>query len=252
MFQHIVEYYCRTIKLEPVISRDPDQAEAGASQRVYEAVLKDLEEHRLVPGQRLVETELSAALGVGRNAVREALKQLSMRGVVVLSPNRSPAICKFDLAETMEVLDVAGVMTGLVARIAAEKFDAARHRDQLDRAIAIILDDQAAREPGGFSRARRGFYRILLLIGGNRELQRLFPAIGMHIIYSQYQSPRLGDIRRVDYQSIYEAVRAGDFDAAEKAGRGHAERIREVILEIEGARADRAAASLVGEISGRF
>src|SRR3546814_3335354 len=55
---------------------------AGATQRVYLGILQDLEKHRMVPGQRLVETELALHFGVGRNAVREAMQRLAVRGVV--------------------------------------------------------------------------------------------------------------------------------------------------------------------------
>lgn len=213
---------------------DLPAGEPGATQRVYLSILEDLEQRRLVPGQRLVETELADRLGVGRNAVREALKQLSVRGVVDLSRNRSPAIRKLDLAETMEVLDVAATMTGLMVRIAARNFDTPHDGPLLAQAIDGLSDVEATREPGTFSRARRGFYRALLTVGGNRELQRLFPAIGMHIIYSQFQSPRLQDIRRLDYRAIYDAVVSNDTDTAEQVGLDHVEHVRQIILELTG------------------
>ena len=80
--------------------------------------------------------------------------------------------------------------------------------------------------------ARRHFYRLLLQIGGNRELQRLFPAIGMHIIYAQYQSRKLRGIRLADYRDIIDAVAANDLAAAETAGRTHVDNVRRVIEQI--------------------
>ena len=91
-------------------------------------------------------------------------------------------------------------------------------------------------EPGAFSRARRHFYRVLLRIGGNRELQRLFPAISMHIIYAQYQSPRLRGIRLADYRAIMNAVVGGDLAAAASAGRNHTDHVRCAIEHIHSAK----------------
>ena len=79
-----------------------------------------------------------------------------------------------------------------------------------------------------FSRARRHFYRVLLGIGSNRELQRLFPAISMHIIYAQYQSRRLRGIRLADYCAIMEAVMRKDGTAAH----AHVENVRAAIEEL--------------------
>lgn len=208
----------------------------GASRRVYLGIMQDLEERRMVPGQRLVETDLAARFGVGRNAVREAMQRLAVRGVIDLSRNRSPSIRWLDIAETLEVVDVATVMTGLVARIAASRFDHRRHSDLIEAAMHEFTKVGSMSEPGVFSRARRRFYRALLTIGGNRELQRLFPAIGMHIIYSQFQSPRLQDIRLLDYRAIYDAVAAGDAEGAEREGRAHVEHVRAVILDLAGAK----------------
>ena len=199
----------------------------GASQRVYLGIMQDLEARRMVPGQRLIETDLAERFGVGRNAVREAIQRLSVRGIVDARRNKSPAIRILDPAETHEILDVAAVMTGLAVRAAASAFDAARHEAMLREAMQALAEVGPYSEPGAFSRARRQFYRALLFIGGNRELQRLFPAIGMHIIYSQFQSPALQQARMVDYRAIRDAVVAHDPDAAERAAHNHVAHVRE-------------------------
>lgn len=206
-----------------------DTSGTGTVERVYRGILGDLEEGRMVPGQRLVETDIAARYASGRNAVREAVQRLAARGVVDLSPNRSPAIRRLDLDETMEVLDVAKAMTVLALRTAALRFDAARHGELLAQTMDALAEADRVDEPGAFSRARRHFYRVLLEIGGNRELQRLYPAIGMHIIYAQYQTRQLRGIRMTDYQAIAQAVAKADPAAAEQAGCDHVEQVREVI-----------------------
>jgi DNA-binding GntR family transcriptional regulator len=214
--------------LEFWMGNEPD----GAPRRVYRAIMQDLEEHRMVPGQRLVETDLAIRFGVGRNAVREAMQRLAARGVVDLSRHRSASIRQLDIVETLEVLDVAAVMTGLATRAAALKYDPLLHAKLLSFAIKGFPKIGSVPEPGVFSRARRQFYRVLLIIGGNRELQRLFPAIGMHIIYSQFQAPRMQDLRIEDYRAIHDAIIARDGKAAERAGRDHVQHVREVILSV--------------------
>jgi DNA-binding GntR family transcriptional regulator len=215
--------------------RDLQPNRPTASQQVFLGVMQDLEEHRMVPGQRLVETDLATRFGVGRNAVREAIQQLAGRGVVDISRNKSPCIRLLDLAETLEILDVASAMTGLAARAAAGGFDPARHGEALDAAVEALTDIDAMSERGAFSRTRRRFYRTILSIGGNRELQRLFPAIGMHIIYSQYQSPQLQHVRANDYRAIRDAIVGRDADEAARAGQVHVEHVRRIILQIAAA-----------------
>jgi DNA-binding GntR family transcriptional regulator len=152
-----------------------------------------------------------------------------MRGVVDVTPYRSASIRMLDLSETLEILDVASAVTGLVARIAATRFEAGKHGQLLKQAMNE-LNDASADNPTSFSRARRRFYRSLLEIAANRELARIFPAIGMHIIYSQYRSPSLQQIRLADYAAIKDAVSARDPDSAEQAGRDHVDHVRSIIL----------------------
>lgn len=212
-------------------TQDPASEPSGTARRVYMGILQDLERGRMVPGQRLVETELAARFAVGRNAVREAMQHLAVRGVIDLSPNRSPAIRRLDLAETREVLDVASSMTVLTVRTAATRFSA-EHTALLDAAVDELSQAAADAEPGMFNSARRNFYRTLLLIGGNRELQRLFPAISMHIVRAQYSTPRLQGIRLADYRAIAKAIAARDADAAETAARTHVDNVRAVVEQL--------------------
>lgn len=205
----------------------------GSGRRVYLGVLQDLEAGRLIPGQRLIETDLAAHHQVGRNAVREALQALATRGVVDLSPNRSPAIRQLDLAESLEVLDVAAAMLGLAARAAALAYGP-HHARELDAATADLDATAGAEGSAAFSRARRRFYRTLLLIGGNRELQRLFPAIGMHVIHAQYPLRSLREIRRRDYAAIADAVRSGAAETAQQVAVDHVDHVRTAIREFAG------------------
>ncbi len=213
----------------------PAEAQAvkrSATDRVTFGILQALEQQRLVPGQRLIETEIAAQYSVGRNAVREAMQRLATRGVVDLSRHRSATIRMLSTAEALEVLEVAAPMTALVARIAARNFDAVKHGSALQTAIDEIEERATDRDPALFSRARRRFYRTLLMIGGNRELQRIFPAIQMHIIYSQYRSPKLIDIRLADYRAICDAVIAGNSKQAEIAATDHVARVCEIVIEL--------------------
>lgn len=209
---------------------DSEPTAASASHRVYLGILQNLEQRNMVPGQRLVETELAQTFGVGRNAVREAMQQLSVRGVVDLSPNRSASIRKLDMHQTLEVLEVAAEMTSLAAAVAARRYDPPHHAEAFGRVMRLLEASAESRQPSDFSRARRQFYRILLKIGGNRELERLFPAIGMHIIYCQFQSYSLQQIRFADYHAIFDTVSANNVNAAATAGRAHVHHVRDVII----------------------
>jgi DNA-binding GntR family transcriptional regulator len=191
--------------------------------------MQALELQQMVPGQRLVETDLAAQYGVGRNAVREAVQWLAAHGVIDLTRHRSAAIRRLDPAEALEVLDVAEAMITLIVRTAAREFEAGRHGAALRAALSEL--EQANDVTGAFSRGRRHFYRALIEIGGNRELFRLFPAVGIHILYAQYRSPALERLRLGELQAMATAVMGSDPDQAEAAARAHVGQLRDIVAD---------------------
>lgn len=211
---------------------EPDE---GASQAVYRGILRSLDAGDVIPGQRLIESELAAQFGVGRNAVREAMQKLAARGVVNLHRNRSTSIRQIDVDEADEIFDVAGPVTELLARLAAQNFDAEKHGAELESALAELKKGYADGNEFVFSRARRGLYRVLLKIANNRELIRIFPAIGTHIINAKYQSRALQTIRIRNYQKLVAAIMSGDTKRAGTLGWKHNEQMRKAIHELAAA-----------------
>src|SRR2546430_16415048 len=77
----------------------------AAEDRVFHAVLDAILDHRLAPGTRLGERELSELLGASRGAVRAALSRLGHSLLVELRPNRAAIIANPSAAETRDVFE---------------------------------------------------------------------------------------------------------------------------------------------------
>ncbi len=201
----------------------------SASDLVFFGITRALETQHLVPGQRLVEADLAAQFGVGRNSVREALHRLVADGIVDLSRHRGASIRMLSPKDVSDVFDVAELMTGLLTRNASRVAANREHKAMLTNAIAELASSHANDDAEAFGLARRSFYRELLNMSGSRELRRLFPTIKMPIVYAQFRVPNVQALRLTGYQEIGKAVLSGDPSAAEKAGRAHVRRIRAAI-----------------------
>ena len=204
---------------------------ASASSAVFYGIMNGLAEQTLVPGQRLVEVDLAEQYRVSRNSVREALQQLAAQGVVEILRNKGAAIRSLSLQETLEVLDVAERMTGLLAKSAALGIASGQPAAPIEQALAELKQAPQAENAQAFTRARRGLYRALLATSGSRELQRLFPTIQMPIVYAQHRPSNLQQVRLNDYQTLCEAVLRGDAEAADQAGMRHVQNVRQVIVQ---------------------
>ncbi len=203
---------------------------ASASESVFLGILHGLEAQRFVPGQRLVEVDLALQFGVGRNSVREALQRLAAEGIVELQRHRGATIRSLSLRETLDVLDVAERMTGLLARSAARAVAAGAPCRPLNESLQGLRLADRARDAQAFAQARRAFYRALLEASGSRELRRLFPSIQMPVVHVQQWVGSLQQLRLADYRAIGAAVAAGDEAGAERAGEDHVRHVRDAVL----------------------
>jgi len=210
---------------------EPAGDDRSAADGVFAGILHALEARQLVPGQRLVETDLAASFKVSRNSVREALQRLSAEGIVELHRHRGAAIRLLSVQETLDVLDVAERMSGLLAGAAARAVHRGKSSQGLLRALKLMAQADAMADAEAFSKARRDWYRALLGLAGSRELARVFPAIQMPIVYAQYQLPELQCVRLHDYRVIATHVQAGDEMAADLAAMAHVRNVREAIVQ---------------------
>lgn len=122
---------------------------------------------QLAPGSPLVETELAAVYGVSKTPVREALKMLAGRGLVVMSEYRGAAVRTVDAGTARSVCDVR-----LLLEPEAVRRTVALGAD-LAAAHAALRAAAGAGDAAGRSLANRDFHRALYLPCGNPLLVRL-------------------------------------------------------------------------------
>ena len=155
----------------------PGTKSQSTSSALVRDVIRGLYEGRYAPGQRLVEPDLMAAYDVSRSTVREALKELSSNGVVVIAPFRGAQIRRLTREEADNLFSIIEVVLGLAARQAAEKIDSPGARDRLEeryRDIADFNEDDGRYE---FLRRRNRYFRELVTISGNEEIHSLLPRL---------------------------------------------------------------------------
>jgi len=210
---------------------EPAAPNRSAADAVFVGIIHALEARQIFPGQRLVEVELAASFEVSRNSVREALQRLAAEGIIDLLRHKGAAIRLLSVQETLDVLDVAERITGLLASTAARAIHQGQCGKPVENALKRLAQADKAADFEAFSKGRRDWYRALLGLAANRELKRLFPAIQMPIVYAQYRLPGLQRLRLRDYRVIARHVLAGDEGAADLAAVAHVRHVREAILE---------------------
>ncbi len=75
----------------------------------------------LRPGERLMELQLAAKLGVSRTPIREAIRMLEQEGLAVTMPRRGAEVAKMTLKDMEDVLEIREALDELAVRIACTR-----------------------------------------------------------------------------------------------------------------------------------
>ncbi|MFF4760723.1 FadR/GntR family transcriptional regulator [Streptomyces sp. NPDC001292] len=197
------------------------------------------------PGSRLpTERDLATALGVGRNTVRQAVRQLAEEGLVVTTHGRSGGT-RVRSASSAAVQERAAVAADFRATIrdymeyrqtiepAAASLAALRGSTADRRALVRMLDEEVA-DLGAYHRVDSRFHLAIAAAGGNEVLceaverartemfvraNSLWLDSDWSVVYRGGQD--LAQVFRNEHRAIALAILAGDAEGAEARMREH-------------------------------
>jgi DNA-binding GntR family transcriptional regulator len=212
-----------------------DPKMGSAADKVSEAIIRGIRAGVFVPGQHLVEPDLTQRLGISRGSLREALKHLAADGIVTLNRFRGAYIATLDHKAVLDLLQTLEPLARLAARLAAEHCTTPE-----DRALIIDAADAIDEANRNHNRAlylelRRQFYSVLVNIGGNGELERAMPLTRTDLFRAQIesiQSEKQRGRHASGYSKIAKAVAEGNAPAAERAVQKHFAGTRLTIEEL--------------------
>lgn len=220
------------------------------SDSVYRQLSDKILRQELAPGSALpAERELSEALGVNRGAVREAIKRLQQAGLVAVRQGGNSVVLDYLAEGGLELLpnllvDKQGHLNANVVRsimamrsalapdiaAAAAQKGGAKLADELDLLLAQMRADAA--DLRALQNLALVFWQKLVERGGNIAFRLAFNS--MTKTYTQVWdvlTPVLqNEFRDFDnLGAIADAVRRGDAETAQAAGRRHVELGREAL-----------------------
>ena len=115
---------------------------------------------RLNPGERLVERELIAMMGVSRTVIREALRQLESEGLVAIVPNKGPIVRTLTVEEARDIYAIRAVLEGLAARLFTEQADQAQIA-RLECALSVVGKAYDSGDVDSMLETKNNFYEML-------------------------------------------------------------------------------------------
>lgn len=228
----------RTALVKPEVDQqathDLGPRAVSSPEEIFQAIVRGLYDGRYAPGQRLVEADIAEEYGVSRGSVREALKRLGAEGLVIANVHRSARIRRLSRKEMLDILDMIELLTGYSCRLCALRIDAPGVRETFSHSYETLISFEKGTAMSGFVKARNKFFRTLVELSGNPELQRLMPGLHLHLIRVQLRNTEIESAMTLfdSYRQIGNAILTGDSTSAEAAGRSHVQQFAALIADL--------------------
>jgi DNA-binding GntR family transcriptional regulator len=201
---------------------------------LHQMIRRAIEDGHLVPGQRLIEIDLTREYGVSRGPLREALRLLAVEGIVEIVPNRGAVVRRMTPKEIIDTMTVRMALEGLAASEAARNIDSGKNRARMEKFITRhkpgTLKPMAA-----FLEENKELHAMLVEFADNRQLSVLVDQMRLQlfpkrtaVINANDASYRLASSK--EHLAIAKAVLRGDETKAAGAMQRHLDDARERLM----------------------
>lgn len=186
------------------------------------------------PGDNIPERETSAALGVSRTPLREALLVLEAEGLVEMAPARSPIVAKPSLVEVTHLLLVQSALEALAGECACEEAT----DDEIDEIEAMhqtMLATVENPDPIEFFQVDMSFHEAIVASTKNLSLIKTHKQYHARLWRARFLSARRRAAREaamIEHGRIVEGLRLRDKEQVSTRLEEHLRRAIENIREI--------------------
>ena len=195
-----------------------DQAYVALKQMITEA---DIYAH---PEEiRLDEKQLSAALGVSRTPIREAMTLLEQEGFLRTEPRRGIFLVRKTKKQIIEMIEIWAALESMAARLATLNASEAEIA-----ALRRVFDEFRTSTPAEhieeYSDANIAFHQAIIRLAGSGLMERMIDNLFIHVRAIRKMTISQSDRAArsiVDHMRIIEALERRDTDAAERLVRQH-------------------------------
>jgi DNA-binding GntR family transcriptional regulator len=196
---------------------------------VYHRLIQAIVDCTLLPGQRILQNDLAASLGVSRAPVSHALQVLKHQGLLQESGKKGLEVAPINPERVRDLYQVRAALDALAARMAAERHCSGSlttsERDMLREAFETgdKLGDETAMSKR--VEADIAFHRAIYKICGNEAIAETLEPIWPHMQRAMVLVLQANVLRKQawkDHKNIMKHILGGKVEAASELAFSHA------------------------------
>jgi DNA-binding GntR family transcriptional regulator len=210
----------------------------GSNTSLHILVYRQLKEliisGELKPGDRLLEYEIAAQLNTSKTPIREAIRELSMEGLVLHEKRKKITVVDFTEQDIREILTLRAELEAIAVKHAVENFN----ESDINEFAALIEELRDAESESDFLKVRsidiEKIHAFLINKSGNSRLEQMWKMLASQMMVL-FQAVDF-NVKRSDFASDRHAqllglISAGETTKAEDFIRQHVLRNMESIIE---------------------
>lgn len=209
-------------------------------EQAHQAIRSAILAGELLPGQRLVETELAEKLQVSRTPIREAVRQLQNEDLITPDANGVLRVATFTVEDALQLYDCRIALEQLSVAEACRNGSDEQTKtllQSLERAEKLIDAKPTPLTNFQLLDADYQFHRQIAEMSNNLWLRslldQLFDKMALLRIQTIQQNRDVLNIHS-EHRQVYEAIYSGNYDAAAKAVVAHLAAAKtRVVLEMQ-------------------
>jgi DNA-binding GntR family transcriptional regulator len=198
---------------------ETDSASTGSSltDQVYRALKEDILAARL-GSEPIVEAALAKEYGVSKTPVREALRQLTHEGLVIVLPRKGYLVRPMGVSDIVEVMDLRAILEPPLAAAAARNRSQA-DVERIERLLARTTPSSPSLDEVSLSLQAHEFIADM---AGNRRAATLVRSLLDETARIPWLVPGLSIyLGEGEHDEVFRAIARGDAGGAEKAMAAH-------------------------------
>ncbi|MEY4468279.1 MAG: hypothetical protein RIR21_2073 [Pseudomonadota bacterium] len=202
-------------------------------EQVHKAILTEIAEGKLRPGERIIQEQIAQELGVSRQPVQQALVLLKNQGVLHDAPGRGLLVASLNPQFVRQMYEVRAVIEGLAFRKAAENFTS-KAKNRGEKLLSVGHDAVERGSVSDMIAADMAFHTFIYELAGNpligpaMETQWVNTQRVMGSVLLSADKPR--DIWD-EHEALFNLVASGDGAGAELAARRHIDQAANFMIE---------------------
>jgi DNA-binding GntR family transcriptional regulator len=209
-----------------------------SADRAFRVLEEEIVSGRIPMGTKLGEESLASRFGISRGPLREALRRLEGRSLVVSAAHAGVRVVQLKTEDLIELYEVRESLEGLAVRLAAE-----RGSDEEIRSLRAFVDSQAARRAPDDRDYSQGigdedFHYRIATVSGSKRLQNLLCGDLYSLIrLCRFRTWTIPGQKRSqeDHERIMQAIEERDGELADLLMRRHVAAARARFMTAEAA-----------------